>query len=699
MFLFSKKINLLLFLKIFFFTKIKHELFKKKFEFQNQKLLLFSKSRWSLLFIIFLYKKIAKKKIINIWVPSYYCNYALSKIKEYYKDIQFIFYPIDENLNVDVIELSKIAKTYSLDILISVNYFGKESKNTSFTNFLNKNRAWVINDCTHCIKADKKFEINSDFSIYSPHKFYSIPSGAICKINFTGINGSILKDQISDLDVLKKEFLIEFNLDTFKVKILDIYCSLLWFSKRMINIFYKKTKIQNFNSDHLETSINLDHKPFLGYFSEKLVKNSIVFDTDIIQERQRTNLLWRICIKKILKDKFSFNFFLDNIDYPYNLIIKSQKNNTTEIYSLLKNKKIPVSTWPDLPSEISRKSLYDKTFDLRNRLIFINLHPQRKAQLKLLKDNSLNKINNTNEFNLIEILNEKEWNSYLNKTIFSYVTSIFNYYDHLLFFKNKRFLIKDKYNEIGVFQICYINFGIFIFIRLNFGPSFISLIFDKDKNRILENIFTKLFYKQIKFFYVSPNLEFNEENILIFKNTRFYSYSGNSWKSIVIDLTRNMKSIKKNLKDSLRRDIHRKNKKFTVKQSFFEDDFLVFKKNYIKEMKRKNFKGVNLKLIKNLFLSKNFLIFNAYKNNNIISSVGIVTHGKSATYLVGLNLDSNQTANDLLLWKIMIFLKRRNFSKFDLGGIDYEKNKNVSYFKSNFGGKEYNLVGSKFLIS
>ena len=73
-------------------------------------------------------------------------------------------------------------------------------------------------------------------------------------------------------------------------------------------------------------------------------------------------------------------------------------------------------------------------------------------------------------------------------------------------------------------------------------------------------------------------------------------------------------------------------------------------------------------------------------------------HGNMATYLVGLNIDKNESANDLLLWKIIILLKRKNFYKFDLGGVDFLKNRNVSIFKSNFGAKKYQLVGSKFLI-
>ena len=38
------------------------------------------------------------------------------------------------------------------------------------------------------------------------------------------------------------------------------------------------------------------------------------------------------------------------------------------------------------------------------------------------------------------------------------------------------------------------------------------------------------------------------------------------------------------------------------------------------------------------------------------------------------------------------------FKNFDLGGVDYENNKAVSMFKSNFNGHDYSLVGSRFLI-
>ena len=91
-------------------------------------------------------------------------------------------------------------------------------------------------------------------------------------------------------------------------------------------------------------------------------------------------------------------------------------------------------------------------------------------------------------------------------------------------------------------------------------------------------------------------------------------------------------------------------------------------------------------------------IINALINDNVISSVCIALHGRTATYLVGFNLDKTNSANDLLLWKVIVFLKKNKYKYFDLGGIDLINNRNVSFFKSNFGGNRYKLVGSKFLI-
>ena len=650
------------------------------------------------MFIVFLHKKFYKRNLINIWVPSYFCNYALSKIRHHYKDIKFIFYPINENLNFDINELIKINAKHAIDIFIKVNYFGKESSNSELTNFLHKNKSWLINDCTHCINPESNLEKYSDFSIYSPHKFYSIPSGAICKINFTGINKEFLKKNILNINVLKKEFINELNLNTFKINFFDLYSNLLWLIKRLIHLFYRSARIKNFEDESLQNYFDIDNKPFLGFFTKKLMINTIAFDSKVVVERKKTYYLWKLITKRILNNKFQYSYFLEDLQKPYNLILKADEKNTKNIYKSLKNNLIPVSTWPDLPPEIKSDFLHEKTFHLRNNLIFINLHPQTKKQLNFL--NKYNNVIKKNNFKIIKILSDDDWEAYLKQVNYSYITSIKNYYKSFNLFKFEKFIINDENQNIGIFQICYVDIGKFIFIRLNLGPCFFPNVTEYLKKEALNHILTNLYSNKLKFFHISPNLNFNEENIIFNRKNNISDYSGVGWNSITIDLKNELKILKDELKNSLRRDIVKKNidKKFTIKSIISTEQFSIFKENYNKEKKRKKFKGVSEKILKDLFLNKELIILNAYIGSKIISSVCVALHGNIATYLIGLNLDKSVSANDLLLWKMIILLKKNNFYKFDLGGIDFVNNRNVSIFKSNFGGKKYQLIGSKFLI-
>ena len=404
-------------------------------------------------------------------------------------------------------------------------------------------------------------------------------------------------------------------------------------------------------------------------------------------------------IKKILNDKFHYNFFLEDHEKPYNLILKSDEKNIINIYKLLKNNLLPVSTWPDLPPEIKSNYLYQKTFQLRNNLIFLNLHPQTKQQLSFLKKykNNLKQ----NYYKIIKVTSNENWENYLKQVNNSYVTSINNYYQSFTLFKSEKFIINNEDRNIGIFQICFITIGKLIFIRLNLGPCFFPNISENIKKETINFIFTNLYPNKVKFFFISPNLKFNEENIFFNNKNNISIYSGNGWNSIRIDLKKDLKVLKDKLKNSLRRDIINKNisKKFIIKNINTNEEFSIFIKNYNKQKKKKKYKGVSENILKDLFFNNKLIILNAYINTKIISSVCVALHGNTASYLVGLNLDKFESANDLLLWKMMIFLKRNNLYKFDLGGIDFVNNRNVSIFKSNFGGEKYQLVGSKFLVS
>ena len=707
MFLFSRKINFKFLTKIIFFTKNLKLKFIQKYLFHNQKIILFNQSRWSLLFIVFLYNKFFNLEKITIWVPSYYCNYALSKIKIYFKNVEFFFYPVDKNLEIDLKRIKLKDKKINPNIFINVHYFGKVISNSNVLNFYNKSSCWVINDCTHCLSPDMNFEKSSDFSIYSPYKFYSIPAGAICKINLSGPNKFFFIDKFDkdgNIAKLKKEFLNTLNLNNFKINFVDFLFNIFWLTKKLVNLFLKKITIQNYNQeDNGNYKQNIETKPFPNFLLKKIIINSMMLDIKIGSQREKTYFVWKTIIKLILKNNFKYVFFEkenDSFENYYQLIIKCESNHTEEIYNYLQNLKVPISTWPDLAPELENDNDYVYTYYLKKNLIFINLHPQLNEQLKFLRKNYNEKIVKSESFELTKVILQKDWKFFLDQVEYSYVTSLKSYYITNKFFKSERYLIKKDGSPIAIFQIYFFSIVNFYFLRINMGPLFFNGISTELKKKIVNFMIEEIYKKKFRILFISPNLAINELNTFFVYKNRFFLFNENSWQSISLNLLNNLKYLKMNLKDSLRRDIKRKNRlqKLKISKILSQNDFNQFIIDYERQKKISSFQGVSSKILASLFDNKKLIILNAFIGEEKVSTICIVMHGRVATYLVGLNFKKKNSANDLLLWKIIVLLKKKGFKYFDFGGVDFLNNKKVSLFKLNFGGKIYKLSGSKIII-
>ena len=85
------------------------------------------------------------------------------------------------------------------------------------------------------------------------------------------------------------------------------------------------------------------------------------------------------------------------------------------------------------------------------------------------------------------------------------------------------------------------------------------------------------------------------------------------------------------------------------------------------------------------------------ENGKIIAYGLFYLHYPSATYLLGTFNDEFKKYRSMtnILFMAIKDLKKNKYKYFDLGGIDYLKNKNVANFKKKFNGREYTLVGIK----
>ena len=676
---FRKRLNIIdIFKALFFFKKINLSQWKKKSE---QKSLFTSKSSWSILLIGIWVKKIKKKNPVFL-VPDYYCNYSLNLLR--ILGAQIHFYPINKNFEAD---LNLIDLSIKPDVLIATHYFGKEQDFSIFNIFCDANNIWLVEDATHCLKQNGKISNHGHFVIFSQHKFFPNINGALLLLN---------EKKLSEFDVASfghkttwlnslETFVLEKNIHTYNNNLRTIF-NIIY--DNMIKIFMKE-KIKNFTDDDINQkkypNPNIDFISYkiLTYFSYK---------TGLISDyRNRCHLIMEHSLN-CLFNKEDYEI-LSNTDFdPYLLIIKSN-NKIKEIYNSLKNLGFAIQTWPDLPTDIKLKS---DAYYLRNHLAFIPLNKISKGII-----NSDKFEDDFCSINFNECLDKKEW-EYLTKDFPFNILQTWefgNFKSSLFFVKAKRILISDKNNElIGCFQAIYYNFFGISFILINRGPIFKNnsdenlkkIICQKIAFNLKKNILTHLFFK--------PELEFNKDNIIFQHKNKASYFKFPFWSSSKVDLKNDEIKIFEKFKNTLRSEIKKGKKNLKINLYDKKNNINWIIKNYFSVSNKKKFKTINENLIH--FLDPNKIIsISAEKDDNICSGILIYCHGNVATYLMSYNTEIGRKnyGNQVLLWEMIKYLKKENFSHLDLGGIDSYFNLSVAKFKLAFGGKLYKLVGSNLI--
>ena len=120
------------------------------------------------------------KQYINIFVPDYFCNAALTLLN---KNIRLHFYNIDSNLNPDKKSVLELKSEIKPDIIIQVHYFGKEADTQYLYDISKECNSWFIEDTTHILLPYGSIGERGDFILYSLYKHFPIPDGAL--LNFS----------------------------------------------------------------------------------------------------------------------------------------------------------------------------------------------------------------------------------------------------------------------------------------------------------------------------------------------------------------------------------------------------------------------------------------------------------------------------------------------------------------------------------
>ena len=332
----------------------------------------FSRSAWSLKVIIEAYMQANSNTRLIVWIPDYFCNSSLNIIREL--NVKLVFYPITKELVPDINWCNSQSLIQKPDIFLLVHYFGQPTELAQVKEFCIKNNSWLIEDAAHVLKPVKGVGEAGDFVLYSPHKHFPIPDGALMILRSNG-PGNFGKDKhIIDLVYNASKKLIKSSQSS------NLNLA-VWFIKRTLQLIGVRLKIQHipFWPD-LDYSTQYTKYSKMSSFAKRLLSkqylnlDAIEYNRKLNCKNWETNLLnIDILYKKLRNSKIS--------ETPYFATFISQNFETTEnIYKLFQSFKLPVTSWPDLPPEVlQNKELHKNAIKFRKTRIYIAVHQSIKS--------------------------------------------------------------------------------------------------------------------------------------------------------------------------------------------------------------------------------------------------------------------------------------------------------------------------------
>jgi len=664
-----------------------------------------SRSAWSF-YLIVKYRKELHGGDVCVWFPDYFCNSSLAHLRGLGVDLRF--YPVNEVLQPDGSLLEKLASDKPPDVFVLVHYFGHAQPTSSIAKFCRAKNCWLVEDSAHVFAPVDGIGDVGDFVLYSPHKHFAIPRGAVLLMRPDGLSqlGSP-DDAVSQFNRIYLE-LIGSSAD-------DARGDVLWLIKRILQLlgWRKRAPIVDFQNDPQQADAEIKSPASMGWLSKRLLAPLLDDLPHSVESRKLRAAEWE-AVSALLNP--GFQPYLQG-DTPY-LAGFSFDNNSNAYADALRWSQagMPLTTWPDLPPEIhAHPQSHREALRRRSKAIYLPVHSSvRSSQIK----GWARRILDTQTLGwTIEILDYDAWLSYWRQCRNANLLQAWQYGDAKAEAEGwgvKRVLIKDERDEpVGIVQVLTKGMPILGFIaRINRGPMILGDLEQSERIRrsflLLSVLRNKASDNLWRILLVAPEIQEQSKTGYVMSAMGFTRRSIDPWSSARLDLLRDEQDLFMGLNGKWRNGL-RKSEKSGVTVSRCEinesslDDLM---RTYAELQSNKSFRGVSNALISamamqsgdlwgfNLFVAT-CLDAGADQRGCGLGLLVCVRSGDTATYLIGSTTEAGRKlqANSALLWEAILYSKRSGCSWFDVGGLDANRTAGVAKFKLGVNPLEYSMLG------
>jgi hypothetical protein len=677
-----------------------------------------SRSAWSFALIALWRKNLAPESPVTVWIPDFFCNASLVALRKI--DVKLVFYPLTVNMAPEIAACRMLAEPTPPDLFVLVHYFGQPAPDAaSARDFCARHGAWLIEDAAHVLRPQGKVGVYGDFVLYSPHKHLPIPDGAVLVVRTDG-PGLLGKDEIADfgppnnwssqLHGLQQE--LGRSVNSGRVR------AVAWLIKRLLQKFWgypwRGSSVSfaeplNLTSATVATAIVA---PSLTSLSRRLIAGLLADLGGIARERQRRQLLWDyllidsadLCLGGVSAAERSVSR-----DWTPYLNTYCVGHETAEsIYNRWQSRGLPVTTWPDLPPEVTvSPGRMTNALQLRHSRLYLPVH-QTLCLPRMLALGRLQVKVEENEEASISLRwdgeTREQWQQWMVQAGRSNLLQSWAYGEakaNHSGWRVRRGVFYSNNEPIALVQILQKRVaGVLKVTRINRGPLFLRTLLPQEQRALWKKLAFLGNLWRGRVLTVAPQLVLSGSSLALMEEIGFRRNSSQAFESVWVDLRLDLETLRKQMGSRWRRMLtasEKNNFKLEIGCNAQLFDWMI--ERYLELIQEKNFIGPPIGLImalrKNLASYDQLLVLRAVHEGEAVAGICLARHGAAATYLLGWNgiKGRNLKANHYLVWNAIVHLKQLGLLWLDFGGISEEKTPGITDFKMGLNGERYELVG------